>query len=142
MRQNSKFVLAAVSATNASNVTASIDTLGFSFARIYCLSNGVNTGLSTTTANNTLAENDDNSTNWTTITAAGSGTAYTATTTTQTTTLAKIIYEVDLRGRRRYLRPTFTLNATNEHMIAVELSEPADGCTTAAEIGTAFLSQV
>lgn len=141
MRQNSKFVLAGVSATNATQLTASIDTLGFGFARIYCLLNGVNTGLSTTTANNTLADSDDNVT-FTTITAASAGTAYTPTTTTQTTTLAKIIYEVDLRGRRRYLRPTFTANAAAEHVIAVELSEPVDGCTTAAEIGTAFLSQV
>ena len=32
--------------------------------------------------------------------------------------------------------------STTEPIIMVELSEPADGCTTAAEIGTANLSQV
>jgi hypothetical protein len=141
MRQNSKFSIAAIGATNVSTLTASIDTRGFSFARIYCFANST-TAVHTTGANNTLAENDDNSTNWTTISAAGSGTAYTPTTTTVSTALAKIIYEVDLRGRKRYLRPTFGLGATTEPFIAVELSEPADGCATAAEIGTANLSQI
>lgn len=141
MRQNSKFVIAAIGAANVSTLTASIDTKGFSFARIYCIANS-NVAVHTTAANNTLAENDDNSTNWTTISAAGAGTAYTPTTNTIATTLAKIVYEVDLRGRKRYLKPTFGLGATTEPIIAVELSEPADGCTTAAEIGTANLSQV
>jgi hypothetical protein len=141
MRQNSKFSIAAIGATNVSTLTASIDTRGFSFARIYCFANST-AAVHTTGANNTLAENDDNSTNWTTISAAGSGTAYTPTTNTVSTALAKIIYEVDLRGRKRYLRPTFGLGATSEPFIAVELSEPADGCTIAAEIGTANLSQI
>jgi hypothetical protein len=142
MRQNSKFIIAAVSATGATQVTASIDTRGYSFARVYCiLGLGATTGLSTTLANNTLADSDDGS-NFTTITAAGAGTAYTPTTTATGTTIAKIIYEVDLRGRRRYLKPTFTANAGGEHIIMAELSEPSDGATTAAEIGTAFLSQV
>ena len=141
MRQNSKFSIAAFgSATNVSTLTASIDTRGFSFARIYCIAN-TSTGLSTTLADNILQESDDNST-FSTITAAGAGTAFTPTTTTQATNLAKIIYEVDLRGRKRYLKPTFRTNATTEPIIMVELSEAADGCTTATEIGTAFLSQV
>ena len=140
MRQNSKFVVAAIGATNVTTLTASIDTRGFSYARIYCIGN-TNTGLSTTLADNILQESDDNSA-FTTITAAGAGTAYTPTTTTVATTLAKLVYEVDLRGRKRYLKPTFRTNATTEPIIMVELSEPADGCTTAAEIGTAFLSQV
>lgn len=141
MRQNSKFVIAAIGATNVTTLTASIDTRGFSFARIYCIAN-TNTGLSTTAANNTLAENDDNGGTWATISAAGAGTAYTPSSATASTALAKVVYEVDLRGRKRYLRPTFGTNATTEPIIMVELSEAADGCTTAAEIGTAHLSQV
>lgn len=140
MRQNSKFSIAAIGATNVSTLTASIDTRGFSFARIYCFANS-SVAVHTTTSNNILQESDDNST-FTTITAAGAGTAYTPTTNTIATTLAKIIYEVDLRGRKRYLKPTFGLGATTEPVIAVELSEAADGCTTAAEIGTSNLSQV
>ena len=140
MRQNSKFVVAAIGATNVSTLTASIDTRGFSYARIYCIGN-TTAGLSTTLADNILQESDDNTT-FATITAAGAGTAYTPTTATIATTLAKIVYEVDLRGRKRYLKPTFRTHVTTEPIIMVELSEPSDGCTTAAEIGTAFLSQV
>lgn len=140
MRQNSKFVIAAIGATNVSTLTASIDTRGFSFARIYCFANS-NVAVHTAGTNNILQEADDNA-SWATISAAGSGTAYTPTTNTIATSLAKIVYEVDLRGRKRYLRPTFGLASATEPFIAVELSEPADGCTTAAEIGTANLSQV
>lgn len=140
MRQNSKFVVAAIGATNVTTLTASIDTRGFSYARIYCIANST-AAVHTTAANNILQESDDNS-NFTTITAAGSGTAYTPTTNTVATTIAKIVYEVDLRGRKRYLKPTFGLGATSEPIIMVELSEPSDGCTTAAEIGTANLSQI
>ena len=140
MRQNSKFVVAAIGATNVTTLTASIDTRGFSYARIYCIANST-AAVHTTGSNNILQESDDNAA-FTTITAAGSGTAYTPTTNTVATTLAKIVYEVDLRGRKRYLKPTFGLAATSEPIIMVELSEPSDGCTTAAEIGTANLSQI
>ena len=140
MRQNSKFAVAAIGAANVSTLTASIDTRGFSFARIYCIANST-VAVHTTGSNNILQESDDNTT-FTTITAAGSGTAYTPTTNTVSTAIAKIIYEVALRGRKRYLKPTFGLGATTEPIILVELSEAADGCTTATEIGTANLAQV
>ena len=69
MRQNSKFVVAAFGATNVTTLTASIDTRGFSYARIYCIAN-TTAAVHTTGSNNILQESDDNS-NFTTITAAG-----------------------------------------------------------------------
>lgn len=142
MKPNSKFIIGGVSATNASQLTASIDTRGFNFARILCLAGATNTnGLSTTNANNILAESDDNTT-FVTIAAAGAGTAFTPTSAAVLTNVAKLVYEVDLRGRKRYLKPTFTPGATGEYMIVAELSQAADGVVTAAENGTAFLSQI
>jgi hypothetical protein len=137
MRQNSKFLIAAISATNASQLTASIDTRGFSFARISLFQAGGTTAINTTPTNNTIAENDDNSTNWSVISASAAGTAFTVNTATSSTALAKIVFDVDLRGRKRYLRPLFTPGATQELFITADLSEPADGCATAAEVGTA-----
>ena len=135
MRQNSRFVLAGVSATNASQLTAVIDTRGFSFARIYCLMNGVSTANSTVVTNNVLQESDtDVASNYTTIASASYQTPLVLSTNTAATTVAKIIYDVDLRGRKRYLRPTYTPAATGEILIAAELSEPADGATSASEI--------
>jgi hypothetical protein len=59
----------------------------------------------------------------------------------QSTALAKIVHDIDLRGRKRYLNVLFTPHATTEIIIAAELSLPADGCTSAAEIGAAFVTQ-
>lgn len=140
MRQNSTIQIAAIGATNGSQVTASIDTKGFSFARIICLGN-TTAGLSTTTANNKLEESDDN-TNFTAIDAAAPGTAYTPSSATVATSLAKLVYDVDLRGRKRYLKVTFTPAATNQSIVAVDLGLPADGKTSASEIGAAHLAAI
>jgi hypothetical protein len=140
MRQNSKFVIGAISATNASQLTATIDTRGFSYARLYCLGN-TNAGVSTVLTNNVVRENDDNSTNWVSIAATQAGTGFTPATNVQSTALAKIVHDIDLRGRKRYLNVLFTPHATTEIIIAAELSLPADGCTSAAEIGAAFVTQ-
>jgi len=142
MKPNTQFVLGGIagSVTAVTQVTANIDTKGFNFARIICLAN-TNVGLSTTAANNKLEESDDTTT-YVTIAAAGAGTAYTPTSATVATSLAKLVYEVDLRGRRRYLKPTFSTGATSELLIIAELSQPSDGVVTAADNGAAFLAQV
>lgn len=141
MKPNTQFVLGGVSATNASQLTAAIDTRGFNFARIICLTNATNVGLSATAENNKLDESDDLTT-FVAIAAAGAGSAYTASSATVTTSLAKLVYEVDLRGRRRYLRPTFSTGATSQLLVIAELSQPADGLTSAADNGAAFLAQI
>lgn len=140
MRQNSTIQIAGIGATNGSQVTASIDTKGFSFARIICLANS-NVGLSTTTANNKLEESDDN-TNFTAIDAAAAGTAYTPSSATVATSLAKLVYDVDLRGRKRYLKVTFSTGATTQPIVAVDLGLPADGKTSVSEIGAAHLAAI
>ncbi len=140
MRPNSQFVIGGISATNASQLTASFDTKGFSFARIFALSTSTQ-GLSTTAANNILEEGDTTSA-YTAISAAGAGTAYTPTSATASTALARLIYEVDLRGRKRYLKPTFTPAATGTYFLCAELSLPSEGAISAAESGTAFLAQI
>jgi hypothetical protein len=140
MKPNTKFQIAAIGATNVSQLTASIDCRGFSFARILCISTG-NPGLSTVVSNNTLEDSDNNST-WSAIAAAAAGTAYTPSSATVATTEARLIYEVDLRGRKRYLKPTFTLHATTQPIIAVELGLAADAPVTAAQNGAAHLADI
>jgi hypothetical protein len=140
MKPNTKFQIAAIGATNVSALTASIDCRGFNFARIICIATA-NSGLSTVLTANTLEDSDNNST-WTPIAAAAAGTAYTPVTTVIATTEAKLIYEVDLRGRKRYLKPTLGLHATTQPIIAVELGLAADGPVTAAQNGAAFLVDI
>ena len=140
MRQNSTIQIAGIGATNGSQVTASIDTKGFSFARVVCLANS-NVGLHTTTTNNKLEESDDNAT-WVAVDAAAAGTAYTPSSATVATTLAKLVYDVDLRGRKRYLKVTFSTAATTAPTIVADLGLPGDGKTSASEIGAAHLAAI
>lgn len=144
MRPNTQFVIGGSSATNASQLTAAIDTRGFNFARIICLAAVTNTnGLSTTNANNILEESDiTDATGYSSIAAAGAGTAYTPTSAATGTTVAKLVYEIDLRGRKRYLKPTFTQGATGHHFIVAELGMASDGLISASENGAAFVAQV
>lgn len=142
MRQNSTFVIGAISATNASQLTAAFDTRGYSYARIYCLGNA-NVGVSTTLANHVVSQSDD-ATNYTTISTSAYQVAYTlpAATASIATSLAKMVYDIDLRGRARYIRVQFATAATTEIILAADLSEPADGKTSASEVGSAFLAQI
>jgi len=142
MRQNSTFVIGGISATNASQLTAAFDTRGYSFARVYCLANA-NVGVSTTLANHIVSQSDD-ATNYTTISTSAYQVSYTlpAATASISTALAKMIYDIDLRGRARYIRVQFSTAATTEIILAAELSEPSDGKITAAEVGSAFLAQI
>lgn len=142
MRQNSTFQIGGVSATNASQVTAAFDCRGYGFARFLCFAPST-AAVHTTIANHVLAESDDNVT-YSTISTSAYQVALTLPTTTASvsTALAKLIYDVDLRGRKRYIRVTFSSTNTTELFVAADLSEPADGKTTAAEVGSAFYAQV
>lgn len=136
MKQNSKTVLmsANTNTSGTSSLTASVDTKGFGYARILCLVNITN-ALHTTATNNALDESDDNTT-FVAVSAAAPGTGWTVSTVSNVTTLAKLAYNVDLRGRKRYLKVTLGLSATSVPvMIVADLSLPGDGCGTAAEQG-------
>lgn len=141
MRQNSTFVIGGIT-TNLSQLTAQFDTRGYSYARIYCLGNAT-TGVSTTLANHVVSQTDDLS-NYTTISTSSYQVSYTlpAATASISTALAKMVYDIDLRGRARYIRVQFSTAATTEIILAADLSNPSDGKTTATEIGSAFFAQI
>jgi hypothetical protein len=145
MKQNSKTVLmnASANTTGVSTLTASVDTKGFGYARILCLVNNT-VSLGTVVTNNSLEEGDDTST-FSAVTAAAPGTGWTPGTVTASsvTTLAKLAYNVDLRGRKRYLKVTLGLAATSAGVfITADLSNPGDGCGTASEQGAAVSVQI
>ena len=143
MRPNSTFLIGHIGTATTSQITCTFDTRGYSFARIIVAPTGSTVvGLSTTNANNILEESDASGSGFTAIAAAGAGTAYTPSSATAATSLARLIYEVDLRGRKRYLKPTFSAHATGTFVVFAELSLPADGVTSAADNGSAFIAQV
>lgn len=133
MRQNSTIILATTGTATVSQVTASIDTRGYAFARVICLG-GTNVGLSTTTANNKIEQSDDNAT-WVAIEGASAGTGYTPSSATMATNLAKFVADIDLRGKKRYLKVTYTPAATTIANIVCDLSIPDSDKATAAAVG-------
>ena len=142
MKSSTKILISTISATNASQVTAAFDCRGYGFARFLCFAPST-AAVHTTLANHVLAESDDNVTFSTISTSAYQvGLTLPTTTASVSTALAKLIYDVDLRGRRRYIRVTFSSTNTTELFVAADLSEPSDGKTTAAEVGSAFYAQV
>ena len=81
------------------------DTAGYNYLTLVGTFGGTAAGLTGTTT--ILEESDDNST-YTTV-----STGITLSTTTTAASVAKIVWNVDLRGRKRYIRPTVAGNFTN-----------------------------
>jgi hypothetical protein len=130
---NTKFLCA--SGAGVTTLTASIDTRGFSYAQIVGFNNAA-AGLHTTAANTVLEESDDNST-WTSV-----ATGLTPATTAAAATVAKVVWNVDLRGRKRYLKPTTGYAASNSLSILAVLHEGLDAPNTAAEINAVNVAYI
>ena len=122
-------------------LTGSVDTRGFGYISIAVLANST-AAVHTTVANNSLEESDDNST-FTAISAAAPGTGFTPSTVTVVSSGPKIIYNVDLRGRKRYLKVTVGLAATATGVgIVADLSRASDAPVSATVQGAAYLVQI
>lgn len=125
------------STSGVTTLTGSVDCRNYGYAQISVIANST-AAVHTTAANNALEESDDNST-WSAISAAAPGTGFTPTTVTVASTGPKIIYNVDLRGRKRYLKVTcgFAATATGVGIVA-DLSRPTDAPVSASEQGAAY----
>jgi hypothetical protein len=130
---NTKFLCA--SGAGVTTLTASIDTRGFSYAQIVAFNNAA-AGLHTAASNTVLEESDDNST-WATVV-----TGLTPATTAAAATVAKVVWNVDLRGRKRYLKPTTGYAASNSLSILAVLHEGSDAPNTAAEINAVNVAYI
>jgi hypothetical protein len=131
---NSKTVVLAVN-TNTSGVstlTATVDTKGFSFAKILCLSSS--TGTVSTGTNNKIEDADAATGTFATFAGFIEGTDWTASTSTNSTQNAKLLWNIPLQGRKRYLKVTFThATAGVGEVILAELERPSNAVSTAAE---------
>lgn len=128
--QNMKSVL--ISEASATTLTGAVDCQGFRFARIQFTS--ASTGAPTT--NCKLEHSDDNST-WSSITGIVTGTDYTLSTATNVSTRPKIVWDVDLRGKKRYLRATVEHATSGRGSLQALLLDPIDGVSSPAETGAA-----
>ena len=117
---------------SVSTLTATVDTKSFSFARILCLSGSE--GTVSTGTNNQLSESDTSNGTFVTFTGFIQGTDWTGKTATNSTSNAKVVWNVPLQGRKRYLRVTLTHATAGVGTIVVaDLSRPSNGISTAAE---------
>lgn len=112
--------------TAVTTLALSTDTKGYTYASMLAFTN-LTGGLHTTAANTILEESDDNST----FTTVASGVTFS--TVTSLTTVAKVIWNLDLRGRKRYIRPTLGLAATAQpYLVTILYNASKDAPVTAA----------
>ena len=123
--QNVGFAFAEASAVSC---TASIDTQGFRFASIAVFSSN-NSAATTATK---IEQSDDNST-WVAIPNCVTGTDWTPSTSTNVTTSAKVVFEVSLLGKKRYLKVSETQGTTGRTSIHTQLHDPIDGISVDAD---------
>ena len=131
--QNMRSVL--LSESSATTLTGSVDTQGFRFARIAFTS--ASTGAPTT--NCKLEQSDDNST-WEAIRGIVLSTDYTLSTATNASTRPKVIWDVNLAGRKRYLKATIEHATSGRCQLNAVLTDPVDGVSSATDAGTDTLA--
>lgn len=139
MRHASKTILgnAITSTSGLTTITASFDTRGYAYATIQVFGLASATGPSSAVSNHVLEETDSTSlTGLTTI----SGSGFTSISSANlVTSLAKVIYNVDLRGRKRFLKVTYGSAAADQTFVSCDLTNAADGVATAAESGAGHI---
>lgn len=138
MNAASKHVLINSSGTTSgiTTLTGTVDTVGYNYAQIAIYASS-DAALHTTAANNALEEADASTGTYVAVSAAAPGTGWTVSTATIASTGPKIVYNVDLRGRKRFLKVTGGLAATaNAITIAATLHKGSDAPVSASEQGS------
>lgn len=132
MRPATKFATA-FGATNGTTLTTSVNTVGFNYAQIVITSSNATQGLLTTTV---LEESDDNSS----FSSVPLG--ITVATTTTAADVVKGVFNVDLRGRKKFLKPTVNLAATGQIHITTILHNGGDAPVTGSEMNATVVANI
>ena len=129
--------------TNGATVTANIDTIGFDFASIDLVLGTSNT-VSNKPSTLKLSESDDTVvTNFADITAfVGGGTGGFTIPNADTSNANVYVFNVDCRGRKRYLKLTATPVTTQAAVMDARLSCAEEAPNTTSEFGTGVLAVV
>lgn len=130
--------LASLSDDIATSATHSheIDTLGFKYASIdVCFEKVAAAGTNSAVALVCKLQHGDTTSSYSDLTGYVGGTSFTIPTPANTSADTVVRFDVDLRGRRRYLKVMATGNATGSVYSVARLGKPEDGPDTAAEKG-------
>jgi hypothetical protein len=135
MRNIARIVSGGGNGTTVTQITSTFDTRGFSYATISVFGIASTIAPTTVASNHVLEESDAASSGFTAI--AGSTPSPIASTASIATNIAKMVYNVDLRGRKRYLKVTYTAHSGDALLVTCDLSNPSDGIATISEQGSA-----
>jgi len=135
MRNIARIVSGGGNGTTVTQITSTFDTRGFSYATISVFGIASTIAPTTVASNHVLEESDAAASGFTAI--AGSTPSPLASTASIATTIAKMVYNVDLRGRKRYLKVTYTAHSGDALLVTCDLSNPSDGIATISEQGSA-----
>ena len=135
MRHIARTVSGGGTGTTVTQITSTFDTRGFSYATISVFGIASTIAPTTVVSNHVLEESDAAASGFTAI--AGSTPSPLASTAAIATNIAKMVYNVDLRGRKRYLKVTYTAHSGDALLVTCDLTSPSDGIATISEQGSA-----
>jgi hypothetical protein len=135
MRNISRIISGGGNGTTVTQITSTFDTRGFSYATISVFGIASTIAPSTASSSHVLEESDNATASFTTV--SGSTPSPISSTAAIATTIAKMVYNVDLRGRKRYLKVTYGPNSGDALLVTCDLSNAADGIVSASEQGSA-----
>jgi hypothetical protein len=124
--------------TTSATHSMEIDTLGFKVASIdVAFEKVAAAGTNSAVALVLKLQHGDSTSSYADLSGYVGGTSFTIPTPANTTADTVVRFDVDLRGKRRYLRVQATGNATGSVYSVARLGKPEDGPDTATEKGAA-----
>lgn len=132
MRKSSNMKVFVLAENEETTFQGVVDTQGFRFARIMFCS-----GSEGRLFTGTKLEHSDDNANWSAIPKLVNEVDYDLSKNPNDTTQPKIIWDISMTGRKRYLRATITHADTGRGQLTATLVEPIDGVTTLEDTGAA-----
>ena len=133
MRHIAKTIVGGGSGTTVTQITSTFDTKGFGYATISIFGCATTVAPTTVASNHVLEESDNATASFSTV--SGSTPSPISSTAAIATNVAKMIYNVDLRGRKRYLKVTYTAHSGDSMLVTCDLSNASDGIENLTQQG-------
>jgi len=130
MKESQDFKMIVLNQSFGQSFTASVDTQGFRYARIIFCSDSAGRLIS-----GTKIEQSDKGVTWEAIPKMVAGVDYVLPTKATSTTQPKIVWDVSMIGKKRFLKATIEQITEGNSIIMAQLLEPIDSVTTAEETG-------
>jgi hypothetical protein len=130
MKESQDFKMVVLDQSFGQSFTASVDTQGFRYARIIFCSDSAGRLVS-----GTKIEQSDKGVTWEAIPKMITGVDYVLPSKGTSTTQPKIVWDVSMLGKKRFLKATIEQITEGNSIIMAQLLEPIDSVTTADETG-------